>query len=71
MLMAHPSLGALDKPGEGSSVVAVWDRLGGFYQQLPSGFFHLCHDATAEGNTGPCPGGMLTLRVHLPSPGCS
>lgn len=40
----------------------------GFYYWLPSEFFHVCHDAMAEGNTGPCPGGMLTLGVHSPCP---
>lgn len=55
--------------------MAVWARLVGFYRWLPSGFFHMCHDSVAEGSTGLCPGGMLTLWVHLPcavlAPECS
>lgn len=51
--------------------MAVWARLVGFYHWLPNGFFHMCHNAMAEGNTGPCPGGMLTLWVHLPCPALS
>lgn len=48
--------------------MAVWARLVGFYHWLSSGLFHMCHNAMAEGNTGPCPGGILTLWVHLPCP---